>query len=473
MLQSRERRSSLYFLIISGTAFILFYLLNKKTPYLSDDYMYHFFFRTVESYDAAERITNLTQIVRGMKNHYFSHGGRIISTAILQMILLVPKTVFNLINSIMFVVLGGMIYLHANWRKNSKPLLLLLIYIMMFVYLPDFALATLWVSGAVNYLWPINVILLFLLFFREEQKKEICLEGWKQSVFIIMMALFGFCTGAANENTGGAAAGLATLFSIFIFVKYRRVKLWQVVAIVFAFLGNIFIIIAPGNMNRAVTTVDTSVSYLDRLNVMKIVTLRTTAELFLVMVVILMVAVCIMTAKKKLQQEVLWNTLFYLVAAVVGFGVMIFSVSVYDRNWFGTVVFLLVIIMSLSGECYDLLVHKRKKKVSLLIVALCVLVFSVYFNREYSILNENYKKYSKIERQLSEQIQEGISDVLVVKYFDKFEVGKFSAYKPTANLGNASSDWLASTNRWIAAYYDIHSYAIVTLPAEAEPMEEK
>ena len=84
----------------------------------------------------------------------------------LQLFALSGKTVFNVFNSLVFVLLGLLVYFHANIKgKLNIPLL---IFVYAFEWLGTYLPATvyLWFSGSFNYLWTTTFVLAFLMIYR-------------------------------------------------------------------------------------------------------------------------------------------------------------------------------------------------------------------------------------------------------------------------------------------------------------------
>ena len=108
------------FMFILLVTFTAIYILNKNTHYVSDDFRYHFMYEGFLPDKTPRRITNLKDIFYSMYNHYFMWGGRITAHALVQFILIFDKSIFNLVNSIVFVGLALLIYMHCNINKKIK-----------------------------------------------------------------------------------------------------------------------------------------------------------------------------------------------------------------------------------------------------------------------------------------------------------------------------------------------------------------
>lgn len=196
-------------IIILAGIFISIFILNALTPLIADDYSYSFGKND-------ERITNLLDIIISQINHYFTWGGRSVAHSLAQFFLMFPKYVFNLLNSVIYVVLVYLIYLHVKMDKEDKPLMLLLIHFALWFLIPTFGQTAIWLTGSCNYLWTMTIMLLFLYLVRKDLNKHSILKN-------IAILLLGIIAGWTNENT---SFGLITaIVGFMILEKYKHIKL--------------------------------------------------------------------------------------------------------------------------------------------------------------------------------------------------------------------------------------------------------
>lgn len=165
-------------IFILSIVFILMFVINSFTPLLGDDYTYSFGLK-------GKRIQNLWDVVERQYDHYFSWGGRSIAHTLAQTFLLMPKFVFNIANSLVFVLLVFLMYFHARAKNRDNMMILITIPLLLWLFVPVFGADCFWLIGSFNYLWTTVIILLFLLFYRKSSDK-------KDSIFrIILMFLLG------------------------------------------------------------------------------------------------------------------------------------------------------------------------------------------------------------------------------------------------------------------------------------------
>ena len=124
---------------------LLILALNLLTLLLADDYRYAFSFAT------GERLKNVVDIFPSLAAHAVSINGRLVPHFFVQLFTLLPRQVFSVVNTVVFLLLiAGMYRLSQKEEQNWK--LLVLIFGGMFLLPPVFGQSFLWLAGSVNYL---------------------------------------------------------------------------------------------------------------------------------------------------------------------------------------------------------------------------------------------------------------------------------------------------------------------------------
>lgn len=117
-----NNKRKIYILIIMIFVFNFIYILNDKTGMVLDDFTYHFTFNRFPSKNT-KLITNPIEIFGSMATHWKTWGGRVVIPSFLQLVFMFKITIFNIINSIMFLLLGILIYKHINNTKKLKTIM--------------------------------------------------------------------------------------------------------------------------------------------------------------------------------------------------------------------------------------------------------------------------------------------------------------------------------------------------------------
>ncbi len=75
-------RSIIMYVLVCLAAFFLIFLLNQKSVYTADDYMYHFFWEGSRPSAETRVLDRIADIPLSLKNHAERFNGRIISHAL-------------------------------------------------------------------------------------------------------------------------------------------------------------------------------------------------------------------------------------------------------------------------------------------------------------------------------------------------------------------------------------------------------
>ena len=97
--------------------FLVALVYNVLSPFTTDDYSYMYSFAT------NERITSLFQVFPSMVTHYAEMNGRTAPHFLAQCLLIFPKAVFNVANSLMFTAFVYLIYKVTSSSKEFRPII--------------------------------------------------------------------------------------------------------------------------------------------------------------------------------------------------------------------------------------------------------------------------------------------------------------------------------------------------------------
>ena len=241
-----------YGIIVLIIIFILTLIQNFWTQYASDDWCYMYIYDHLGNpTDTSKRVKSIFDVIVSMKNHWNLWGGRVVAHGLLQLVLATSypgfhKVIFNIVNAVMYVALGFVIYKHATYKRQNSVVLLIGIYAMMWFFIPQYGATVLWASGAANYLWCSVIILTYLLPYRmyAVNSENVMKDSVKNAVVMGILGLFAGCT---NENSGGALALMCIMF--ILLYKYYKIKIpkWSLSGVCGTIIGAIVLIIAPGN----------------------------------------------------------------------------------------------------------------------------------------------------------------------------------------------------------------------------------
>ena len=151
----RTSRKGLIFALVLLFLFML--VLNTMTPMLADDFQYYYGFHDLKPIDSIESIIP-SMIAHGkqINGRYFAHG-------LVQLFLMLPPLLFDIVNAAVFVATIYLAYHVCNKGKKTDTLFFLSFFGAYWLFQWNFGQTTLWLDGSVNYLFALFFSLIFIL----------------------------------------------------------------------------------------------------------------------------------------------------------------------------------------------------------------------------------------------------------------------------------------------------------------------
>lgn len=321
-------------ILFFAVTLLIIYIGNDCVPFMMDDDWY-----STRLFDE-EPVRNLADIIAAQTWHFFNWGGRCIAHGLLQLTLMagwfwadIINVIFNILLAMLickaakvkgivyYAMVWGMLYgLNANWRQSLC-----------------------WQSGAANYLFMTTFALFFLWCYVRE------LEGQRKSLLGISLWMWplGLAAGWSNENMGPTIWLLSLGIILYLWVKERRWHWWMLFGNITSLIGTCMVILAPGNFVRAEQTI-TDKGLLWRVFLRCYSESKALLEFLSPTLIVLAFALCIGMGICKIRLSK--ANVIYLAGALLSWGAMILSPHYPDRATFGTMVFLICVIVSMAGE---------------------------------------------------------------------------------------------------------------------------
>lgn len=218
-------------------------LLNHSVLVSPDDYNYTY----VQGRGDRTRVDSLQNALETGKFFYNNWTGRVIPHVLIGIFRSLPEAVYEISNSIVFLIFIIMITKVLNKKSNFLTILSVFGYL---TFSKMFGEKFAWMSGAFNYLWPCTFLTIFVYvlynYFIGNKNLNIL-----QKIALILLA---FVTAFTHENiafVGGAFFVCLVLFNIKKFLKFDKNKKITIILILIMFcLGSAATIFAPGNFKR-------------------------------------------------------------------------------------------------------------------------------------------------------------------------------------------------------------------------------
>lgn len=435
-MKSKKTNLILFFAVLVLTFFYMLFL-NLKTPLIADDFVYTFIFGT------STPVTSIGDIITSQTTYYLTWGGRVIAETLTQMFMFLGKDIFNIANSVCYIVFCLAVYFLAVGRKLRFELLLLTT-ILIWFFTPMFGQTVMWLTGSCNYLWCGTIILLALLPFRlfEEKQTKMLKSIW----FAIIMAPLFFLSGITNENTAGAMILIMLMFCLVYYKRKIHIPAFAFTGLFFSICGFLCMIFAPGNGMRV--TNESTVSEVTMMVGSNPIITRLSYfayNLYALMPLVLLAAIAFVLLKnEKVQKEIVVFGIFVL-AAVAAMFVMLAPPKFPPRAMFGLAAFLIVAIVYGFSQ---LKLNPERIRKFVLIPGCCALLFYImslgYVGVDAITVNKQY--LARVEM-IQEQQNEALIQVP--------EIVPLSSHNGMYGLKDVQMDPNHWVNRALADYFGV------------------
>ena len=398
-MRSKYKVLILILVLLSVFGFVL--VLNYNTSMVSDDYIYHFVFENRMPTSETRRLTNVFQLFPSMANHWRLWGGRVTVHFLLQFCFLMGDGFFNVFNSIMFIVLGLLIYKHIDNTKDIKIPLLISIYAAIFLFVPQPGATIFWKSGSANYLWASIMILIMTLIYKKHfDDKENIIIGTIISYILLLISPGNYIR--ANEMYPGVEYKFNNLIEYTLKVTYLSYK----------YIG-------------------------------------------IIIITALITTVLVINKQDRIKEYINKYTIqiLFLLFGIISIYSLILSPAYPERSWmFPFVYFLVEIFYNINNTK----LNDKFPSASTKIIIVLMLSLSFLSIKEYYIAQDDIATSKRITDEhieiINEEKEMGNYDVIVHTF--PSAAGKYNAIMSNAYLTNNPKSW---TNRWVAEYYGINS----------------
>lgn len=462
--RNKERRSRLFFCLAVCAAFVLIFIFNVLTPMMTDDLFYS---KTVS--EAA----SIWDLFAQEYTQYMTWTGRSVCHMILRFFLLTDKMVFNVANSVVFVLLTLLIYWNVEHKKKYDTPVYLLINLLLWMFGVVFRQTVLWETGACNYLWGSAIIMSFVTLYRYGLKRESGggreaegdvpkqADGLKHPVlWTVFLPFLGVLAGWCNENSSGG--GLLMVLLCLGFYLYeqkkknagsgRALKPWMVTGLIGQVVGLAFMVLAPGNAVRAAAREEEHSGLLGYMARFQKITLAV-RENFLILLIIGLLLFIIVYYQKK-SWKALWacsrNGILWAFVFLATCYALVMTAEPQARAYFGAGVFLTVAVVQFFVDVSEKEVIFASLKTGMISVMLLIMFFT--YMDSGANLARIYREYNERDVYLTQKAAEGVTDVTVPMLRPDFETKYSDGY---------NSDIQEDPGYWVnvayASYYGFNS----------------
>ena len=423
--------------------FVSMLILSHSVLLSPDDYNYTF----VQGTNNTQRVDSISNAIQTAKFFYNNWTGRIIPHVLIGIFRNLPSVVYEISNSIIFLVF--IIFITKVLNKKTSFLSILgvfgyLAFSMMFG--EKFA----WISGSFNYLWPCTFLVIFIYYFYNyfiDEKKLNMLSK-------IALILFSFIVGFSHENVafvGGAFLVCLILFNIKKFLRFDKNKKIVVSLIFIMFcLGAFATIFAPGNLSRMGQVAGEQIFSWELVQ-----NYKDNKFVLLAVLVSMILAFIIQNFKnknlKKLNYIEIKNQFLYFILPS-----LIATIPMAIITYFPPRAFLAYEVMFMIVFARNIVIISESLKKYNLLIAIISIVFSLIVFGKFSPSTLGQINYiipykDKVTSEYEQALANGEKDVLV----SKFEYANWIHAEDWINIANffPEFDYHMPVNALISQYY--------------------
>lgn len=364
---------------------IVFYLLDRFSPFIADDYAYRFFYD--ENIGELSVVNSLMDAIKFQTHDYMTHNGRfIVHTLTAYFCGKLGVEWFRIINSFIFVFLvyGVLSLIRSEFGKRSVDKYIIAFILFMFLPCPGMILFGS-IAMCINYLWTACAITYFIILFKSARNKGNIGNSKIVNVAYLLIALL---IGSLQESFSLGISAALFFYYCFNLKNLRGAVLWMVIGF---WLGTLIVTFAPGNFVRLgqVNNVEGGFSISKVISHFSEVIFN--AKLF----VILCFLILVLLIKNRVEfvKFITDNVLYFLtILFCVLVSLVIFS---GERQVTCIELFSLILIIKLLFKyCSNFIEANYKLINSVFIILFFLFYVPIYNNRAYAydILESLYKK---------------------------------------------------------------------------------
>ena len=416
---------------IYALVFLLLLLCNFMTEEIADDFSYHF------SWSSGELIDSVADIFPSMKLHAEYTNGRLVAHFFVQLFEMLPKWIFNIVNSGFFVAMIALMYYVAADKKRNN-FLLFTIFGAVWVFTPAFGQVYLWLDGACNYLWGVIFGLLYLIpfindFLYDKPVKTIWMK--------IVLVIFALPMGSFSENGSAAFIFMSVLLQLaLVFIQHKKFTVCGIASVVTSLVGFYLMVSAPGTAKNKGG--DWSLGFLRENFITALETYKTLQ--------ILLIAFCIMLVlafTTKVQKEKIYLSVIFFAGSLVS-NFMMTAAAYYPPR---SMIFCTILLIVADAILFERLLSGNYKTLMACAAAVLVLYTAFYVCIGVDDIYYTGSKLRENEAYIIACKEEGMTDIKVPLFFSD------TKYSASNGLLYLSSDPTVWPNTSMAKYFGVNS----------------
>lgn len=312
------------------------YMRCEQNVLLGDDLFYRYVLPAEEltTPNIGKQVSSLGDAFESQCNQYFHTNGRFPVHIVVQLLSgAYPTPAFAIVSSILIAAVIIMFIRYTlNKRSRMNPLWWMITALIWFYLFP--ASDHLWyeVATGMNYLFPMVLVLAWLLMWRELMTGKH--HSW---VFVVLTSIVGLMAGWSQEGFSVPLSGGMFIYAI---INRRTLRIRHYIPLISLWIGTAALVFAPGNHHRVSDGGGLVGHLLNGIN------LYTQIYLLWITVAIIIVAICY--RKSVLRDHIKeYAVVWYTTIIAILFG---FFANTYPQSFSGIEFFSIIIGISLISK---------------------------------------------------------------------------------------------------------------------------
>ncbi len=429
-------------------SFLIIYLgvfiICKYNMFAQDEYNYSHIAWT------NQKLSSFSDIIKSQAEIYKNWSGRIPVLGMVQVFLYIGKTFYDFINPLVFILFIVLVIKAANVKIDIKNVFFVLLFSVFGAY--KFWEKYIWISGSLNYLWPVTLMLFVIYYFY-----NIIINDKKLNAFsTITLFVISFFAGWSHENVAFVLGSFIIFICLFNIKKILSLntgtKIKLTTSILLFGIGAILLIFCPGNFGRMGNT---------ERNITLLPILKNILALYKI-IILYIATIIILTKSKKIKQNYDVSSIlkeqvrYFIFPILVALLPMIIIAEFPVRAALAYEVILFILILKNLDIIFKSMQNKKiEKYISIVVVFLSI--FMLYSKSLFAITClKPYKE--KIDEQIMQEKSSGKTDILISQ-FENLNLAKLlGVYMDIFPKSTDSS----IINSYMSTYYGVNSITAIT-----------
>lgn len=437
MLEKVKKKK--YLIVSFVLIYIGIYFLCRYNLFAQDEYNY----RHIAWTD--QKIASFGDVIKSQMSVYQLWSGRVLVLGMVQIFLYIGKFLYDWINPLIVLLFIIFIQKIAISKVTGKGNFFVLFLMLFGSY--QFWEKYIWLSGSLNYLWTVMMMLVVIY-----ELDQLVLKNKKIGKFqTVFLWIASFLAGWSHENTVFVLGSFYLFLGWFQRKKIVRAKVDLKIKLIVSFalfgIGAILLIFCPGNFAR--------MSGMSR-SFCLLPVLKNIAALY--KVILLYIGSVIYLKSKKLGKEMLQDQLrYYIFPILLALTPMIFLSEFPIRAALAYEVMLYIMLLQNSNLIVKMN-QKWQKKGKLIFgsILMVISLFLLYSKVIFSVVClRPYQE--KIEMQIKSEKAKGKKD-LVISMFEHPRLAKWMGVYMHIFPENVD---IAILNTYMSTYYEVDTITAV------------